>query len=175
MEDLQQEEASSLVKVLDNLRNLDQLELIVNLNSLSVQYSQDWECEKLRMLLKKVLLEEILKTKCDTNLYTVCLNETNVALNNWGQVDAGYLCCIMGCRFSCDKHRMYIRHLRKNHSSLKNVLCNFKKECKQNFSSLESLIQHIRESHSTTQASVAVPSTSSASLINIPCKCDLCS
>ena len=174
--DLQQEAAlSSFVKLLDNLRNIDHIEVVVNLDRMMVQYSPDWESEKLRLLLKKSLLEEILKSDCDRDLYTVCLEETSAALNNWGQVDAGYLCCIIGCRFTCEKHFLYIRHLRNYHSSLKNVPCNFKKECKQNFSSLDSLMQHIKENHSSTQANVAVPSTSSASLINIPCKCDLCS
>ena len=140
-----------------------------------VEYSHDWKSEKLRLVLKKSLLEEIIKTNCDRNLYSVCLDETNAALNNWGQVDTGYSCCIPGCRFNCERHRHYITHLRKNHSSLKDVPCNFEKNCKQNFSSLESLVQHIKDSHSSTPASVLIPSTSSSSLINIPCKCDLCS
>ena len=41
----------------------------MNLERLSVDTSEDWDVEKLRLFLKKALLQEILKTDSDQNFY----------------------------------------------------------------------------------------------------------
>ena len=176
MDSLPQEE-NDLVKLFQNIVNLDRVELLVNIARLSVNYVPEWDTEKLRLLLKQAVIEEILKTDCDKIFYGTCLDETKVAINNWGNVETGYPCCILGCRFIGDRHRNYVLHLKKNHLNLKHVLCNFMRTCRRNFSSIDSLIKHVKETHSSNRAeyNVNIPSTSSSSVINIPCKCDLCS
>ena len=90
--------------MLNNIRNLDRLEILVNLERMAASFSQDWDVEKLRLLLKKALLEEILKTDIDQHLYVTCLEETLIAINEWGVVDSGYPCCILGCRYKGPEH-----------------------------------------------------------------------
>ena len=160
--------------MLNNIRNLDRLEILVNLERMAASFSQDWDVEKLRLLLKKALLEEILKTDIDQHLYVTCLEETLIAINEWGVVDSGYPCCILGCRYKGPEHRNYVGHLKKNHANLKNVLCNFKRECKRRFSSLDDLVQHIKNNHGPSRVN-EVSDTRFSTLIDIPCKCDLCS
>ena len=152
------------------------MEVQVNLERLSVDTSEDWDVEKLRLFLKKALLQEILKTDSDQNFYKICLEETLSAINDWRVGDSGFPCSILGCRFKSDRHRLYVRHLKVNHPNLKHVLCNFKRECKRNFSSLDGLIMHIKESHGRGhQERIVDTNNRAAALINFPCKCDLCS
>ena len=65
-----------------------------------------------------------------------------------------------------------MEHLKKNHANLKNVLCNFKRECKRRFSSLDDLVQHLKNNHGPSRVN-EVSDTRFSTLIDIPCKCDL--
>ena len=143
---------------------------------MSVNIIQDLDTEKLILLIKKVVLEDILKTDCDRNFYNICLSATKNSLSLWGIVATGYPCCIIGCRFKGDRHRNYVQHLMKSHPNLKNVICNFKKDCRRTFSNVDGLVNHLKKSHCSTRSEPLIPNISStSSVVDIPCKCDLCS
>ena len=81
---------------------------------------------------------EILKAdSIDEDFHKTFLNETKTALSlDSHEVDAGYPCCLVGCRFRGERHRQYIVHLKRDHPNMKNVACNFRKICHRTFSTV---------------------------------------
>ena len=58
------------------------------------------------------------------------------------------MCCLVGCLFSTEKHRIYLQHLKAVHFRHDQLICNFRKQCVRQFSSLGRLLSHVKESHS---------------------------
>ena len=153
--------------------NLDLLQIKSNLDLLEVKYNQDDKIETLRNLLKKKVLEEILKEDHDNKtFFETCLLETNEWLDNSLSKETEYPCCLVGCLARSKNHLFYVRHLKKVHPSIGKVSCNFKRTCKQNFSSIDGLIAHIKEAHSRHGSQDVQVWAAVAPVINIPCKCD---
>ena len=158
----------------DLILTLDRFEIKQNLIKFSIEALTNENTERLRLLLKKALIEEIIKGGVvDDDFYKTCLEETSNALSLDGQADAGYPCTLVGCRFKGERHRQYLVHLKRDHPRLKNVLCNFKKTCRRTFSTVDLLVLHVKESHSVSNSEnpVVLPPTASA-MMNINCKCN---
>ena len=158
----------------DLILTLDRFEIKQNLIKFSIKALTNENTERLRLLLKKALIEEIIKGGVvDDDFYKTCLEETSNALSLDGQADAGYPCTLVGCRFKGERHRQYLVHLKRDHPRLKNVLCNFKKTCRRTFSTVDLLVLHVKESHSVSNSEnpVVLPPTASA-MMNINCKCN---
>ena len=126
---------------------MDLFQIKSNLDLFSIEYHQSDGQEKLRMKLKKSILEEILKSDVEArDFYETCLKETDMTLLGSSR-ESGYPCCLAGCNYISERHRTYIRHLKRAHPNVKSVLCNFKKKCQRNFSSLEALVKHVDRDH----------------------------
>ena len=172
-EALEEHEASAYIKSFQNILNLDVIQIKSKLDLFSVQFSEDDSPEKLRNLLKKSLLEEILKAEIeDRQFYEVCLNETIVSL---AFAASGrkpeYSCCLIGCKFQTERHRDYIIHIRRHHPNIKKITCNFRKQCLRIFTGMDQLVAHLRRDHSN-RIDQNVPVNVAGSEINIPCKCN---
>ena len=163
-------------KLFENILNLDRITIKMHLDHLLLEISDSENTEKLRLLLKKTLLEEIMKTDCvDQTFYRTCLNETRSTLENmeYGSIDTKYQCCYVGCRFQGDRHRNYVIHLRREHPNIEKVVCNFRKECKQVFAGVNDLIQHLKTNHSSKPTQHVTSRHVVIAEINIPCKCNM--
>ena len=158
-------------RLFDSILILDRFEIKAHLTRFSSTFLQNEDTEKLRLILKKIILEEVLKEPTvEEYFYQTCLNETNAALALGGTpVNSGYACCLVGCRFTGQRHRLYMIHLKRNHPNIRQVNCNFQKICRRTFTSVDALISHVRESHSVRQPEVALPL---ANPISVPCRCN---
>ena len=154
---------------MENLPGLDRFQLISHLFKFSIEYGEDEDTEKMRTLLKKAVVEELLKTNIsDKDSYESLLIATRRQLH-FGAMEKGYGCCFAGCRFIGEKHYSYVRHVKQCHPNVKDVLCNFKKKCLQRFVSVESLINHLKSSHS---AQTSASSSKSNLTSQVVCKCN---
>ena len=157
--------------LLETLKTFDRFTIKMHLNRFSVDSSGSEETESLRLVLKKAVLEELLKDS-ENELYRTTLTETLSALALSNSEAGGYPCCLVGCRYKGERHRSYIVHLKKNHPNIKNPMCNYKKECRRTFASVETLIQHLKDSHSSTSTASLNPAPSIPIQVPIPCKCN---
>ena len=128
---------AALIQVFQNILNLDHVQIKTYLGQYSLAFDQNESIEKLRNMLKKRVTEEILKETTkdkEKEFYLRSLAETVSFLNIRGIQDGGgYSCFLLGCSFRDVRHYNYIRHLKRCHPNLKNVLCNFKKKCLRRF------------------------------------------
>ena len=143
-------DTSEYEKLFHNIHNLDIFQVKANLDLYSYQYSQNEDGEKLRFILKKCLLEEILKTDhADRNFFQTCLRETFNHLASVGLGgEVGYSCCLVGCKYQASRHRSFVFHLKRDHPNIKNITCNFIKICKRSFSGVDDLVAHLKQEHS---------------------------
>ena len=85
------------MKLLKDISSLDRFQIRENLEKFSYSVSENETTDILRPYLKKVVLEEFLKSDIvEKKFFQDCLMDTNsvLALN-----DSGYLCTLVGCRF----------------------------------------------------------------------------
>lgn len=86
-------------ELLENLPGLDQFQLISHLFKFSIEFGEDEDTEKMRTLLKKAVVEELLKTIIsDKDSYESLLIATRRQLH-FGAMEKGYGCCCAGCPF----------------------------------------------------------------------------
>ena len=165
---------AALIQVFQNILNLDHVQIKTYLGQYSLAFDQNESIEKLRNMLKKRVTEEILKetTKDDEReFYLKSLAETVSFLNIRGMQDGGgYSCYLLGCSFRDVRHLGYMRHLKRCHPNLKNVLCNFKKKCQRRFGGLDALVTHLKQEHS--QQPVRTEGIVAEVNYNVDCKCD---
>ena len=123
-------------RMLDNVENMDRFELKRNLHQFSVEVCDNEETQTMKTLLKKAVVEELLKTS-DGNKsnYEIILDIANSQLH-YAYLEKGYKCTLVGCRYTGNKHIDYVRHVKQCHPNISDVLCNFKKSCKQRFCSV---------------------------------------
>ena len=154
---------------MEKIPKFDRFELKSKLFRFSISVSETEETTKMKNLLKKVVLEELLKSNVNRDFYVKAYKEAIDQLN-LGSSETGYPCCLVGCRFLGDKHLKYVRHIKQCHPNMKKIVCNFQKKCERSFSCVEDLVQHLKTSHSK-EKTVAVP-ISYTDNINVPCKCN---
>ena len=164
---------------LENLKDLlsisDQMDIIQlkhNLNRFGVMEVKHDSLEQLRLLMKKVLLDEILKFDIENlenlNYYKKCREETSRKIKSRQN---GYECCFSGCRFQAARHRSFISHLKQTHPRARNIKCNFKKICLRVFDKIDDLISHVIDDHSSLVNTG--DGCRAAASVDIPCSCNL--
>ena len=153
---------------------MDIFQIKSKLDLFSIQVPDGEDVEKLRNILKKTLLEEILKVDIeDREFYETCLKETFEQLALVTRPKTGYVCCLVGCKFRGKNHRNYVIHLKRDHPNIRNITCNFEKKCRRSFSGVDTLMIHLKEAHSSHTNKDVVPQSHVAIVeINIPCKCN---
>ena len=138
----QQVELQGIKDILTGVDEMDRFQIRAQLHRLRVFDIARDELYQMRLLLKKGLLEEILKIEVgNRDVYSDKLKEINSLLQYKAK---GYSCCLVGCRFVGDRHRQYVKHIKTTHPRATNVTCNFKNACIRNFSIVENLLSLIK-------------------------------
>ena len=158
--------------LLDNVNHLDRFELLKSLNEFAVCSSDCDTTERLRLLLEKAVLDEILKlseiiaSEKESYVSRQKYLSNQLALGIFN----GYHCSYSGCRYQAERHRNLLSHFKRCHPNMKNIRCNFKNICCYVLSDVDSLLKHIKTDHSST----STPANASPRIdfINIPCKCN---
>ena len=128
------------MNLFENVSQLDRFEIKTKLIQFSINVPDNEGTEKMKNILKKVLLEEILKTDIDNKSYYSSRLKEVIDYLFLGSNSEKYLCCLAGCRYHGERHRDYVMHIKRCHPNLKTILCNFKKQCKLSFTGIESLL-----------------------------------
>ena len=163
------------LRLFTDLKNMDVQQIKYNLDIFSIAYLPTENIEKLRFRLKKHLVTEILKTDVQNRqFYEECLRESNRYLCS--PTEYGYHCVFVGCSFKGDRHKTFLKHIRRCHPTIRDIMCNFRKSCKRYFSSFQELLDHVKSEHYTPNVEAAelpraIDSSSNVSL-EISCKCD---
>ena len=160
-------------QILDNLLegSYDNIEILALAHSLGIK-SDNLGTIDLDLMLKKILLENILKEETGSEHYLNLLRVidkqiiTNRAL--------GYTCCLPGCMFTSERHIIYVRHLRQVHCNYPRLLCQFKHECLREFKDVDSLLSHIKDTHTTSTAITACGSSIGCASMAVKCNMVSC-
>ena len=158
----------------DKLRRIDEMdrmEVLEQLRQLRVTEIPWDSTQKIRLILKKVLLEEIIKVDDDQDLLTQLI-DVSQQLNTTVK---GYNCCLVGCIFKASRHKEYVRHIKLTHTRLTDIKCNFLHKCKRVFSNVDMLIDHIKMDHYSKTPDDSAQGQSAKGIQAIPCRCDLLS
>ena len=162
-----------LKKTLEEVDEMDQFQVITELHRFFVEDLARDELSYLKLVLKKVILEELIKVDVEVReihnkLLKTILNLIQVKSQSFG-------CCLVGCRYEASRHREYVKHLRTTHPRIENIICNFKLRCARRFPTIEDLIVHIREDHSAVVADPGSASAIKSVVIDVPVKCNMAS
>lgn len=133
---------STLEKVL--LNQLDKFQILSLIARYCIDLNGERDFTRQRHFLLKFLLENLLKDQ-DNEYYKQLLDESNRVCNV--KRSSGYNCCISGCLYRTNRHKHYIEHLKKVHSRLKKMICNFRNDCTMQFSSWSLLVDHVKTVH----------------------------
>ena len=159
---------SDLSRLIQN--KLDKFEVLNISRTFGLDTSDQARFSTLKLQLQKVMIENILKED-NQEYYLNLLNVTNQQLNKFKET--GYACSLVGCSYRAQGHRQYIRHVKEIHPTHNKFTCNFMNKCKMNFSSVNLLIEHVRQMHSRSRAPRIQPPP--VQIINSECRCDLLS
>ena len=133
----------SLVKIQSNRIDSFELNCLANQYSIDLVSSGDsLSCQK--YVVQKALLDQILKYD-SSDYYKRLLSETEKHLVK-KKTDC-YTCCLAGCVFRTRKHRLYIRHLKRVHTTHDRFSCQYMLKCLRQFSDLSSLEEHVKVTH----------------------------
>lgn len=157
-----------LKEILSEINSYDKFQVRNYLNKFCVVEPSD-EINRMRLVLKKTVLEEILKIE-NNAIFRGKLKET---VNFLQDLNMKYSCCLAGCRYECVMHRYYLQHIKISHPNLTKIMCNFKKSCLRSFSSFEDLIIHVKEDHSKVMSDTQVMSR--PPVLDIPSRCNMIS
>ena len=153
------------------LDDMDQFQLLDRALRLSVNLNQEEIFSKQKYCVQKVVLEQLLKSE-DSDNYKQLLEETNKTLQF--KKTSKYLCSLVGCLFQAEKHRSYLQHLRRVHSTHNEFVCQFAHQCKRQFSTLNLLIDHVKTCHSA-KSCIPQPAAAVPFYEELACKCNLLS
>ena len=153
------------------LNTIDEFEVLYLAQKLHQDVSECFGFSQQKYLVQKAILEHIIKYE-ETELYKRLLEETEKNLQK--KKAYKYLCCLAGCLYQADKHRQYMQHLKRVHSTHNALACKFMHRCNRQFSTIDLLFEHVKVCHSTARTTVtqhhAVRTT-----MQVPCKCDMIS
>ena len=178
---------SYLVELVNKLTNsdLDRFEILQEATKfhLKLEEEESKSYEQLRNLLLIEVLQESLKLlNYSEDLYKKYKNLSETTKKSLIELDPSikfkdYCCMIPGCLFKCSRHRLYITHLQRVHSSSGNFQCNFKQDCLRVFSTIEDLKDHVKEDHTSkkelSHGLVSLQNQPSDPVISFPCKCSM--
>lgn len=150
---------------------MDLIQIKSNMDLFSIQYHNEEDSERLSSKLKKYLLTEILKEPGLENktFFETCLAEARLFLSS--SKETGYPCVIVGCRFQGRRHPQFIKHIKQTHPNQKNLLCNFRKECKRILKSVKELEEHVRYDHMDRNSESVMRPPVAGHIVDQHCKC----
>ena len=136
-----------------------------------LQIQEKESFSNLKYRVQQFLLWQLLKSdKEKASYYERLLAETEKRLDL--KKGKPFLCFLVGCLFSTNHHRSYLNHLKSVHYSQEQLVCNFKKQCVRQFSSLQLLLNHVKESHSVSSGGLNPEKPVKE---DVECRCDLLS
>ena len=157
-----------LNKLLKN--DYDKFDVLALAQKFEVNLQDEASFSRKKYLLQIKVLENILREE-DDEYYVRILEETKAMCNF--RKSTGYSCCLVGCLFSTDRHRSYVKHLQQFHSSHQKLACNFRQKCQREFSSFPLLMDHIKQSHSNGNESVDSNRPIKLPVVALACKCSI--
>ena len=154
---------------------LDQFEVLDMVRKYSVNLDDEQSFSRQKYILQKFVLEQLLKEETEeSDNFSSLLEEIKRHLNL--RKGSGFSCCLSGCLFNADRHRTYLQHLKTVHHNYEKLVCNFKKKCKRQFSSLTLLLDHVRDCHSLEpKEGASAPSKQIQEQIACRCELSICS
>ena len=155
--------------ILSQLEKMDHVEIRAQLNRLQVQNQRN-DLFQMKLQLEKVLLEEGLKIEQENVISIVRIREINIMLNEKAK---GYNCMLTGCRFIGENHRQYVRHVKRSHPRIGNIICKFRHSCMRNFGVIDDWLKHIKDDHSAVPTPGSITNRAPLAAVDIPCKCNL--
>ena len=160
---------ASLKSLLED--TLDKFEVLDLARKFLIILPQDKSFSQQKYVVQRFLLLQLLKADQDSaSYYERLLGETERSLD--ARKGDPYMCCLVGCLFSTEKHRCYLQHLKAVHFKHNHFVCNFKKLCVRQFSSLGLLLNHVKESHSFL---IGFEGPERQIQEDVECRCDLLS
>ena len=157
-----------LKKLLSEISKLDRFQLMTQLGRFFIQDVQDDVINLMKLKLRKVVLEEIVKLEeGEHSVYSEQLKQTIKIIQDKSK---GFSCCYSGCRYEAKRHRSYIKHIKSVHPRASNITCKFENKCIRNFLSIDSLISHIRDDHTAFENK---ETSRLPAVVSTPCKCSL--
>ena len=106
---------------------VDQFEVLDIARKFSIRLSQDLSFSQQTFVVQKFVLQQLTKAESDENeYYSRLLIETESHLSI--KCPSSYSCCLVGCLFSTELHRNYLKHLKTVHLNYDRLVCNFKKK-----------------------------------------------
>ena len=120
-----------------------------------LDFSAAVDLSQKKNILLRAVLEEILKFNDDstTGKYEEMLSNTIklLELNSSKQTSQkNYRCSFVGCLFRSLRHRDYLNHMKSVHCSAESYRCYYQHKCNRNFDSIDELVEHVKEDHSST-------------------------
>ena len=170
--DSKSENLSKLKNILVNIQKdrYDKFELRTLMVKFEVIAAGETEYSRMKYFLQRKILENILEE--DQNIYFQRLLEETERFCNLKKTQ-GYSCCLTGCLYRTYGHRQYIKHLQKVHFNHTRLVCKYMNKCMREFTSMQLMIQHIKQSHSSAPVPpIVVECTES---VAVACKCDMIS
>ena len=151
---------------------LDQFEVLSLADRFSVNLNEVENFSNQKYALQKGVLEQILRVEDeDRDYYKRVLEETEQNLVK--KVSRKYSCSLIGCLFQSDKHRNYLKHLKKVHSTHNSLVCNFMQQCSRQFTVLNLLEEHVREVHSRAAVHGDDREAVAGLVLDTHCRCDM--
>ena len=161
----------NIKETLEQVEQMDRFQVVSELNRFFVHNIKQDELNLMKLHLKRVLLQEIMKVEVDDrNNYKERLASTVRLLEYKSNL---YGCFLIGCRFEGNGHREYVKHIRTSHPQIVNVICNFRHRCVRSFLTIEDLLVHIRKDHSNAPA--GDNSAVNTAVLDVPVKCSMSS
>ena len=159
---------------------IDHFELIAGCGKfqLNFQPSDDFAFKKNQ--LKQAVLGEILKSQNlsidEKRMYGEMMEATGKLLKFRSSPVKGFPCSLVGCLFRGPRHRDYVKHLEKTHSTSTPFQCQVDHECIRNFDSISDLKIHVRFDHGRGKFSQTKPLESASGVeLQDPVKCNMLS
>ena len=130
---------------------IDHFDLITEGNKFKLYFVPSDDFYQKKNQLKFVVLEEILKSKnlseVQRKIYVDMLETTRRLLETHTAVKRGFPCSLVGCLFRGKRHRDYVNHLERTHSTSAPFQCSFGRTCVRNFDCIRDLKNHVNTFH----------------------------
>ena len=164
--------------VLKLIRNeVSKFELIYEIERRGLDLSHDEEFRILKLYLQIHVIEEILKkedidcNKRDRFNEVLTTSKGQLLEEERLRCETKYECQIVGCKQQETKYRNILRHLRRCHSGIDRIKCNFKKVCPRMFSSVAQLESHFNSDHTIQSQRAENHPSFLARSAEVHCKC----
>jgi hypothetical protein len=158
----------SVNKLVSN--QIDEFEVLFLAQKLSLDLTEESSFSQQKYAVLKAILQQIVKVN-GSDYYVRLLEETSKNLKR--KKPTKYLCCLAGCLFQSNKHREYLQHLKRVHSTHNELSCNFMHKCMRQFSNMDLLVAHVKACHSNVQAPNPIAMLETET--EVACRCDMVS